>query len=324
MSGSVVLNVLATNGYTAAVLGDNPIAYWRLDETSGTIAHDYVGGNNGTYVNTVLNQHGYAYPADTDACVEFTSTQNSGSYVQTTTSAPFDWANTPSFTLEAWVNLTNANFPATMFGTWVNTGDMGYGFSIQSANQLDFAAFGIKDYYSATYTAGFSLNTWYHLVCVSDGSSLYFYVNGQPISSTPWVTGSGISGTVGDLILGRECGGNPAYNGGTLSESQAQQFKGFFDDAAVYSHALTAAEISTIATPPQQFPPWPDTRTDCSLSEHQLCEPNDVAGRKRSRNASDDLPMVRERLSGIGCDQQHPDSHADNPGCHFLLRAGRR
>jgi hypothetical protein len=39
------------SGYAAAVLKDSPVAYWRLNETSGTRAADSVGGHDGSYTN---------------------------------------------------------------------------------------------------------------------------------------------------------------------------------------------------------------------------------------------------------------------------------
>jgi hypothetical protein len=39
--------------YQSIILADNPVAYWPLDETSGTVAHDLSGnGYNGTYEGT--------------------------------------------------------------------------------------------------------------------------------------------------------------------------------------------------------------------------------------------------------------------------------
>jgi hypothetical protein len=60
-SASADLIVLpAPAGYGSAVLADNPIAYWRLGETNGTVAHDYVGGNDGTYYSATLGVPGYS------------------------------------------------------------------------------------------------------------------------------------------------------------------------------------------------------------------------------------------------------------------------
>src|SRR5207245_11336735 len=57
-------------GYGGAVLGSAPIAYWRLGESSGSVANDYFAGINGTYVNATLGQPGYS-PIDTDTRAAF-------------------------------------------------------------------------------------------------------------------------------------------------------------------------------------------------------------------------------------------------------------
>src|SRR4051812_6444026 len=36
----------AASDYRAAVLGDGPVSYWRLDDTSGTVARDVQGVND--------------------------------------------------------------------------------------------------------------------------------------------------------------------------------------------------------------------------------------------------------------------------------------
>src|SRR2546426_1498950 len=47
------------DAYSAQVLADNPVSYWRLDEASGTTAADQQGSNAGTITGGVtLNQPG--------------------------------------------------------------------------------------------------------------------------------------------------------------------------------------------------------------------------------------------------------------------------
>ena len=60
--------------YRAAVLADSPLAYWRLGETSGTVAHDETGnGHDGTYVGGVtLGQPG-ALTGDANTAVSSTA-----------------------------------------------------------------------------------------------------------------------------------------------------------------------------------------------------------------------------------------------------------
>src|SRR5262249_13105565 len=45
-----------SGGYAGAVAASGPIAFWRLDETNGLIAHDQIAGNDGTYLNATLGQ----------------------------------------------------------------------------------------------------------------------------------------------------------------------------------------------------------------------------------------------------------------------------
>ena len=57
--------------WASAVLADNPVSYWRLDESSGTNAADSKGSNTGTYTNgPTLNQPG-ALAGDADTAVSF-------------------------------------------------------------------------------------------------------------------------------------------------------------------------------------------------------------------------------------------------------------
>ncbi|HUR46790.1 MAG TPA: LamG-like jellyroll fold domain-containing protein, partial [Candidatus Saccharimonadales bacterium] len=50
---AVVTVIVPTAGsYEQSVVAAGPMAFWRFNEESGTIAYDYVGGHNGTYMNT--------------------------------------------------------------------------------------------------------------------------------------------------------------------------------------------------------------------------------------------------------------------------------
>src|SRR5215467_3580288 len=83
------------SAYSDKVIADGAVAYWRLNETSGTTAVDSIGGNNGTISGSVtLNQPGGT--SDGDRAMQFNST---GSVI-TVSSAGF--MNTPQITVEAW------------------------------------------------------------------------------------------------------------------------------------------------------------------------------------------------------------------------------
>ncbi len=48
LSSNLILKVVSPTAYQQVVAALNPIAYWPLNETSGTIAYDVIGGYNGT------------------------------------------------------------------------------------------------------------------------------------------------------------------------------------------------------------------------------------------------------------------------------------
>src|SRR5688500_11107092 len=62
-----------TAQYANIVLADNPTAYWRLGETSGTTAVDssVPGGNQGTYLNGVTLGIPGAIPGDPNTSAGF-------------------------------------------------------------------------------------------------------------------------------------------------------------------------------------------------------------------------------------------------------------
>ena len=84
--------------YRQVVLVDNPSAYWRLDETSGSVGVDSAGSYSVTYSAAVLGQGGALWN-DLDTAVKF----NGSAYAQRANGAGL---NPATFTVEAWVKVT--------------------------------------------------------------------------------------------------------------------------------------------------------------------------------------------------------------------------
>jgi len=73
-SSDALLTVLPNpSGYIGAVAAAQPLAYWRLDETNGSIAYDYAGGFNGNLTENVTNDVPGPYfpglPASNVSCI---------------------------------------------------------------------------------------------------------------------------------------------------------------------------------------------------------------------------------------------------------------
>jgi hypothetical protein len=61
--------------YEDTVLSDSPLAYWRVDESSGTVAHDITGnGNDATYTGGVTLGSSGALLNDSDTAVTLDGT----------------------------------------------------------------------------------------------------------------------------------------------------------------------------------------------------------------------------------------------------------
>jgi hypothetical protein len=100
---------MSGSAYRSAVLAMNPVAYWRLGETSGTTAVDETGnGHNGTYVgNPNLGQPG-AIQGDPNTAVQFNGTN----YVEIPSSPNFSQpASNNGLSVEVWMRPDALVFP---------------------------------------------------------------------------------------------------------------------------------------------------------------------------------------------------------------------
>ena len=224
-SAVAVLTVLGanTNLFPGAVKTDQPFAYWRLGETSGTIAYDALGTNDGTYVNVTLGQPG-ALLGDADKSAGFSPA--SSSHVVIPNASAFNFVGTPTFTLEAWARFDNFSGVMRIFS---NRGGSGYGFGLETSNSLRFTAFGVLDVHQAIGT-NLLAGQYYHLVAVITNGTVQFYFNGQPVGGAN--TFGNINTSTAPLWLGM----NPTT---TAPETMA----GLIDEAAVYTNALPASRV---------------------------------------------------------------------------------
>jgi hypothetical protein len=253
---SVALSARADYPSTVESLG--PAAYYRLNETVAPPAAD-VATNLGTagargnayYYNAYNNPGGTSFNyssnathgapgalagrADTAAAFD-----GGGNYVMM---AMPDTNKTLSpqgaFTAEAWVKPTTtgnyetplsfSDFQAPADGWWTYAIPGGGWYLIMYAGTPSdgyheaFAGGGGPAITTATLAAG----TWYHLAIVYDGTNGFLYVNGAVVASGP---APYTPNTVGQLTIGAR-----SYEGSF--------FPGSIDEVALYTNALTAADI---------------------------------------------------------------------------------
>ncbi len=233
----------AAFGYGAAALGSSPIAYWRLGETNGSLAYDYIGNNNGTYFNPTLNQPGYS-ALDPDRAAGFGAPDNYVGQINGT-AINFEGTNA-SFTLECWVNGPAGQSDQSAI-ICKGTSDSGTIANEQFALDIAFGYYRLMTrgngavIYSAVANVGPN-GTWQHVVGVYDQSNpaapeMRIYVNGVEAGSGPGrpPANNGLRASTSDISIGaKRLGNSPTYDG---------YFTGTIDEVAIYNTALSASTI---------------------------------------------------------------------------------
>jgi hypothetical protein len=174
------------------------VGYWRLDETSGSVAVDASGaGNDASYAGSpTLGQTG-AYPAETGSAIEL----NGSSQSVTAGAGLLD--NRGAFTLAGWVRAENPSQQQALFG---QPGVIELG--INGSDELSLATAG-----GGTVSVANPLleGKWQHVLATGDGTELKLFVNGELVAQGGSSTASYGSnaanfkigaGSVGDYFAG--------------------------------------------------------------------------------------------------------------------------
>jgi hypothetical protein len=214
------------------------LAYWPLDDGSGTKAGDTSGnGITGTLINsptwTTSGKHGNA--------LSFTAASSQYVDISTLTFIP-----TTAVTLSAWIKLTGTPgaFDAMIIGKATicansNT-DFPIKLTVNASRQATFYGDGGGDFSHDTTlnSSALSLNTWYHVTATFQKDDFArLYINGVQVASAavaytfsnttaPW--------RLGGITIGSGCG-------------DGSYFPGSIDDVRVYNRALNSTEVATLA-----------------------------------------------------------------------------
>jgi prepilin-type N-terminal cleavage/methylation domain-containing protein len=214
-------------GYSAAVLADAPIGYWRLDEVAGLSAAD-LGSASAAGVRATAPQMSAGAVSDGSATL-FVSSTPQGITVPVAAGSPLDLST--AFSVEAWISPSiagqNGGIVEKTVGGTVNTQ-----FTLfLEGGQLVWRTRASGSPYVNTYT-GFSppAGQWTHVVGTYDGSSIRVYANGALIGA-PTAAPATATG-VGPLLIGQLGAGAPNY-----------PFRGAIDEVAVYGTALSATRV---------------------------------------------------------------------------------
>jgi hypothetical protein len=221
------------SSYSSTVLADSPVAYYRMNETSGTTAMDSSGhGYNGTYGGSVSLGGPGLVPGDAAPIFP-----GGGSTSATILKSPSNTALAPTsgpMSVEFWVNVPSTVTASTQF---LYTQSYASGSSYPTYISLDS---GSPPYFTVQINTSSGLLSAYpaavlgaknHVVLTWTGTTLTAYVNG--------VASGGGTGTA-PLI-----GYSSPYAGFSVGGTVATQtgFSGAVGEFALYNTALSAARV---------------------------------------------------------------------------------
>lgn len=196
--------------YRDEVLADNPIHYWRLEETSGSTVADEVGSNDGTVYGANLDVSG---PDNLGSAAKFDGTD--------------DWIDTgyiPSDSdlggggaVEYWAYFRQDDSYAV--GSW---GDPRLYLGANNSGEIQAG-------YGSSFQAGgtMPLNEWVHLAMRYSGSRVYVYLNASEVT----------------LFNTSFSGSNSNTFGIGQVNDNGRWLDGFVDEVAIYDYDLSASRI---------------------------------------------------------------------------------
>lgn len=207
------------NNYPAAVLADNPIGYWKMNETSGTSAADSSGnGHTATITGTGLTVGQPGPFSDQPALTSFHF--NHGCYLSTVLAAP-----TTQLTLEGWIEQDYTNFYG--LAGWYNNGNCNAAIQATTSGWQYIFGNNPSDYFSiGTTTAG-----WHYVAATYDQSG------------TGKVTCYFDGASVGTMTANGPLGANTVFSLGSVGGGTSELL-GYASNVAVYNYVLSATRIA--------------------------------------------------------------------------------
>jgi len=230
---SAALHTLSANQsspdpYGQAVLGDRPLAYYRLNDANGTLADSTANALNGSYGSGVKPS---TTPVRGSAVGE---TFPGGSYnVNDFATVAKNQLLQPSnaLSIEAWVKQPVAN-NTNQYNTIVGYGhDLGYALQVDPSNRPFLYIRTSQGRFRVQSATQLAPKRGYQIAATYDGQTASIYINGK-LDSSGGARGAIYVSSLYGLAIG------------AAQNSPFNTFDGDVSDVSVYDHALTASEVS--------------------------------------------------------------------------------
>ena len=243
-SASVGVTVNNSSSYEAAVLADGAVAYWRLDESSGSTANDVAGSHNAPYVGSPT-LGGTGLLAEGNAAVVFDGVNDMISVPDATainSGGPYSERS-----IELWFSADDVATRQVLFeeggltrgiAMYLDQGNLYY-IAWNDRNDDGTSPWG-PVWVSTPVTAA----TTYHVVLVLDqpNGSLDGYLNGSSAGSQSGV--GNLFRHVANIGIGAMDDDVRFHDGSVNNSGTAYHYAGTLDEVAIYNSALTMAQVA--------------------------------------------------------------------------------
>lgn len=219
--------------YAALVLQSDPLAYWRLGESVGSVAADRSPhGIDGQYQSGVTLGEPGAVEGDTSVAFD-------GSDDQIAVEGAFSFAGRLPFSVEAWVRFEDAG--SGPLGALVSKNDFegnfsGWALIAHPDGHLQFRRWNLAalDYDVVTFSYSsdptvIELGRWTHVAVTCDGATLQLFIDADVRHTNP-------------VTLDLEETSTPLLMGNAAAWAN---FTGGLDEVAIYDRALSGSEITS-------------------------------------------------------------------------------
>ena len=221
-------NPRPADAYGKAIYDADPDIYWRLGESSGTVAKDSgPAGENGTYFGGTTQGQAGGVAGTSDTAVGFNGSNGGVSSVDT-------YTNPRVYSEELWFK-TNTNNGGKLIGfgdhdASATSGSYDRHVFMLPSGELVFGTWTGQEN-TITSAAKYNNGQWHHVVARQDSNGMALYVDGQSVGTNPQTEAQAYTGYW-------RIGGDNAWDG------SPPWFNGTIDEVAVYSKSLSASEIT--------------------------------------------------------------------------------
>ena len=208
-----------------------PIAYWRLNESSSSVATDVMGSNHGNIATGVIKGQSSLVPFEANSSMLFPGTTTS--FIE----VPYN----SSLCLSTCISVTVvAKFQSLSAGVIVSKTEAGgYSLAISTANRLEFSVYTAGSYKTASYLiAAWTALRTYLISATWDGRYIKLWVDGVNVATTDNAAVQTMTyASNNSLTIGAE-----SQTGSTPATAASDTIEAWISNVAIHNYALTSEQ----------------------------------------------------------------------------------